>query len=327
MLIKCPECGKEVSDKATQCIHCGYPLNTGALQETNYSDINRELNKKQNDTQIANEIPKYDSSKICPICKESSWKYNKLTGLVECSKCGFVIAENESVHNQYINLIQSKKISQQNNQSRPSFGEQEISNELKEIIIQDIMKRVQIPKCPQYIDEEKYKKRISILKIFEFPFLKIGGVASLIFILSFFLKLDYIFSLPDYAFMAWMIISFSATLIGFAIWLYRSRYSDELEKYQTSYKEEYEKWSIAVNDKDAYRRKIAEEYYPTEIRKIQQRAANTKIDANRPRCPYCGSYDVEKLSFSSRAASVAMVGILSQKIGKQWKCKHCKSFF
>ena len=25
-LIKCPECGKEVSDKAKVCIHCGYPL-------------------------------------------------------------------------------------------------------------------------------------------------------------------------------------------------------------------------------------------------------------------------------------------------------------
>ena len=26
-LIKCPECGKDVSDKATACIHCGFPLN------------------------------------------------------------------------------------------------------------------------------------------------------------------------------------------------------------------------------------------------------------------------------------------------------------
>ena len=25
-LIKCPECGKEVSDKAPACIHCGFPL-------------------------------------------------------------------------------------------------------------------------------------------------------------------------------------------------------------------------------------------------------------------------------------------------------------
>ena len=25
-LIKCPECGKEISDKSSACIHCGYPL-------------------------------------------------------------------------------------------------------------------------------------------------------------------------------------------------------------------------------------------------------------------------------------------------------------
>jgi ribosomal protein L7/L12 len=29
-LIKCPECGKEVSDKAAVCIHCGYPLQAQA---------------------------------------------------------------------------------------------------------------------------------------------------------------------------------------------------------------------------------------------------------------------------------------------------------
>lgn len=26
-LVKCPECGKEISDKAKECIHCGYPIN------------------------------------------------------------------------------------------------------------------------------------------------------------------------------------------------------------------------------------------------------------------------------------------------------------
>lgn len=26
MLINCPECGKEISDKALKCIHCGYPI-------------------------------------------------------------------------------------------------------------------------------------------------------------------------------------------------------------------------------------------------------------------------------------------------------------
>ena len=27
MLIKCPECGKEIADKSKCCIHCGFPLN------------------------------------------------------------------------------------------------------------------------------------------------------------------------------------------------------------------------------------------------------------------------------------------------------------
>ena len=26
-LVKCPECGKEIFDKAVACIHCGYPFN------------------------------------------------------------------------------------------------------------------------------------------------------------------------------------------------------------------------------------------------------------------------------------------------------------
>ena len=28
-LILCPECGREISDKATHCVHCGFPINHG----------------------------------------------------------------------------------------------------------------------------------------------------------------------------------------------------------------------------------------------------------------------------------------------------------
>lgn len=34
-LIKCPECGREISDKSKACIHCGYPLN-GRKKEGEY---------------------------------------------------------------------------------------------------------------------------------------------------------------------------------------------------------------------------------------------------------------------------------------------------
>jgi DNA-directed RNA polymerase subunit RPC12/RpoP len=43
MLIKCPECGKEVSNKATQCIHCGFPFDNIIETESinnNYCSIN-----------------------------------------------------------------------------------------------------------------------------------------------------------------------------------------------------------------------------------------------------------------------------------------------
>lgn len=34
-LIKCPECGKEISDKSKMCIHCGYPINEHIVEEQN----------------------------------------------------------------------------------------------------------------------------------------------------------------------------------------------------------------------------------------------------------------------------------------------------
>lgn len=37
-LIKCPECGKEISDKSKQCIHCGYPLKD--MKESDFCLIN-----------------------------------------------------------------------------------------------------------------------------------------------------------------------------------------------------------------------------------------------------------------------------------------------
>lgn len=32
-LIKCPECGKEISDKAEKCMHCGFPINIQGNEE------------------------------------------------------------------------------------------------------------------------------------------------------------------------------------------------------------------------------------------------------------------------------------------------------
>lgn len=51
-LAKCPECGKEVSDRAKVCTHCGYPLQKGRRE--NIRKMKRENKPKMSrkDTRI-----------------------------------------------------------------------------------------------------------------------------------------------------------------------------------------------------------------------------------------------------------------------------------
>ena len=60
-LINCPECGKEISDKANHCIHCGFPLD--------------EIKNEENET------PQLYT--VCPICKNKNEPGN-----FTCQNCG-----------------------------------------------------------------------------------------------------------------------------------------------------------------------------------------------------------------------------------------------
>lgn len=54
---------------------------------------------------------------------------------------------------------------------------------------------------------------------------------------------------------------------------------------------------------------------------------NQENSINIPKCPICQSTDIEKISVVSKAGSVALLGIFSQKVKKQWHCNNCKSDF
>ena len=57
MLIKCPECGKDISDKAPACIYCGFPLHLlQQTQSTNSYNIKLECFDKSNKPIILKEI-------------------------------------------------------------------------------------------------------------------------------------------------------------------------------------------------------------------------------------------------------------------------------
>ena len=46
-LIKCPECGKEISDKALACIHCCYPLSLLTVGKQNNIKVKAKENLKE----------------------------------------------------------------------------------------------------------------------------------------------------------------------------------------------------------------------------------------------------------------------------------------
>ena len=54
-LIRCPECGREVSDQTAFCIHCGYPLQ-GTMQPPIWEE-QREI------SEVMIRMPKYDGAR------------------------------------------------------------------------------------------------------------------------------------------------------------------------------------------------------------------------------------------------------------------------
>lgn len=49
------------------------------------------------------------------------------------------------------------------------------------------------------------------------------------------------------------------------------------------------------------------------------------INEHIPKCPTCGSPNIKKISGLSKAGSVAMWGLFSRKVHKQWHCNNCGS--
>ena len=80
MLIKCPECNREISDQSDICIHCGYPI---SKQHCNAKTVGL-------------------SNEACPICKANRHKYG-INNEDVCSVCGHVFNINEN----YINSSQT----------------------------------------------------------------------------------------------------------------------------------------------------------------------------------------------------------------------------
>ena len=55
-MIKCPECGKEISDKASTCPNCGSPVSTINAENRNQGDANNKSIGKGNQSLVGNNV-------------------------------------------------------------------------------------------------------------------------------------------------------------------------------------------------------------------------------------------------------------------------------
>lgn len=71
-LINCPECGKEISDKAKNCIHCGYPLDS--VKSENISVVTKNTDENSDETVHINTCTENISQTTAPQSKDSNSK-------------------------------------------------------------------------------------------------------------------------------------------------------------------------------------------------------------------------------------------------------------
>ena len=108
----------------------------------------------------------------------------------------------------------------------------------------------------------------------------------------------------------------------------------------------FTKWceySSAIKNPEKYQKqqKLQQEYQNkkiqeelTEIQKekefaeASQRASEPwAIKYSTHPCPYCGHYKVRYAKWEDKSVSIAFWGIASSKIGKDYKCEHCKKMW
>ena len=54
-------------------------------------------------------------------------------------------------------------------------------------------------------------------------------------------------------------------------------------------------------------------------------APKSPVNVNVPKCPTCGSTNIQRISASAKLSGAMMFGIFSKTAKSQWKCRNCGS--
>ena len=79
---------------------------------------------------------------------------------------------------------------------------------------------------------------------------------------------------------------------------------------------------INLKKKDPIEYQLKMSQFKTTL-KQQEQVKESKREENEPKCPTCGSTDLEKISFGKKAVGGALFGIFSSNVRKSMHCKNC----
>lgn len=98
--------------------------------------------------------------------------------------------------------------------------------------------------------------------------------------------------------------------------------SEILEKYKDYRKNIESQIGHGLSDAE-FLNGLKEAHRDSLVLKAEKYNSSSTDKVNIPNCPTCQSTKIKKVSTASKAGSVFMWGLLSQKVKKQWHCNNC----
>ena len=254
-LIKCPECGKEISDKAPACIYCGFPISLLNGQSQQCLDKENNIIKESglsSKTGYSIELLDYGNKKVqVATVLKSALKLKDVEALelVASTPCYIFKDKSEQIIAPIIQKLNTLPIEYKLYQDG-TLKRHKTKIEIEKPVVQisyresatSYAKKIKCPNCSSLIAETSR----------ECPICGFDGIGS------------YLLQLEQKK---------------------QSKIIDYTHDYET--------------------------------------IASRESTYNVPKCPTCQSTNIKKVSTASKAGSVFMWGLFSQKIKKQWHCKNC----
>lgn len=270
-LIQCPECGKEISDKAPACIHCGFPLQ----QQSNTAKIvvNISCDKL---IQFIQDRANYFMSNV--------EEYNKETAL-------YIFEVKPKIEEL---IVEAEHLEQ--------LGDTSLWNKLA-ITIARIDKQT-----AYYSGWGEHKK---LFEFIDFSKIQLDGQKE---IMNVILK-----SFEDELFGGTNHITYWYPI--YQLLIYGTEENKAILNNYLSVLNNTQKQTRY----DDLMEMINENLGTPNLLPIKNNTINSIQNTvqNLPKCPTCQSTNIKKVSTASKAGSVFMWGLLSQKVKKQWHCNNC----